>query len=78
MQQYDEATGDGTGFKFWEPSPAAIYYTVGWAVSTYYDRPHHMAMLIQAAMTEDFSWERSAGHYEAAYAQAIANKKRLG
>ena len=35
-------------------------------------------LLIQAAMTEDFSWERSAGHYEAAYAQAIANKKRLG
>ena len=32
----------------------------------------------QAAMAEDFSWERSAGHYEAAYAQAIANKKRLG
>jgi starch synthase len=78
VRQYDEATGSGTGFKFLTPTEQAVHDTVGWAVSTYYDRPHHMAMLIQAAMTEDFSWERSAGHYEAAYAQAIANKKRLG
>jgi starch synthase len=41
--QYDERTGDGTGFKFWEPSPSAIFYTVGWAVSTFYDRPQHMS-----------------------------------
>ena len=78
VRQYDEATGEGTGFKFVEPTAQAIYDTVGWAVSTYFDRPHHMQMLIQAAMAEDFSWERSAGQYEAAYLQAIANKKSLG
>ncbi len=77
VRQYDEATGNGTGFKFIEPTAQAVYDTVGWAVSTYYDRPHHMQMMIQAAMAEDFSWERSAGQYEAAYAQAIANKKLL-
>jgi glycogen synthase len=37
-----------------------------------------MAMMIEAAMAEDFSWERSTAQYEAAYAQAIANKKLLG
>ena len=78
VRQYDEATGDGTGFKFLEPTAQAVYDTVGWAVSTYYDRPHHMAMMIAAAMAEDFSWEHSIPQYEAAYAQAIANKKRLG
>ena len=52
--------------------------SVGWAVSTYFDRPQHMQMMIQAAMAEDFSWERSAAQYEGAYAQAIANKKHLG
>ena len=41
VEQYDEATGEGTGFKFWDASSHGIYYTVGWAVSTYYDRRHH-------------------------------------
>ena len=51
---YNEATGDGTGFKFWEPSAHALSYTVGWAVSTYYDRPRPMARLIATAMEQDF------------------------
>ena len=47
VRQYDEATGSGTGFKFLTPTEQAVHDTVGWAVSTYYDRPHHMAMLIR-------------------------------
>lgn len=74
VQQYDEATGAGTGFKFWEPSARAVYYAVGWAVSTYYDRPAHMQKMIQAAMAQDFSWERSAAEYVRAYQRAIANR----
>jgi hypothetical protein len=27
VEQYDEASGSGTGFKFWEPSANALYYT---------------------------------------------------
>jgi starch synthase len=76
VQQYDEATGDGTGFKFWEASPQAVYYAVGWAVSTYYDRPQHVRRMIQAAMAQDYSWERSASEYVKAYERAIANKHR--
>jgi starch synthase len=77
VQQYDEHLGAGTGFKFWEPSPRAIYYAVGWAVSTYYDRPDHMERMIQAAMGQDFSWERSAEAYLKVYERAIANKRAL-
>jgi starch synthase len=72
---YDEATGNGTGFKFWEPSARALYYTVGWAISTYYDRKHHMARLIANAMSQDFSWKRSAQEYVKLYRKAIDNKK---
>src|SRR5205814_9623404 len=43
VQQYDEATGNGTGFKFFDATVRAIYDTVGWAVSTYYDRPQHIS-----------------------------------
>lgn len=74
VQQYDEASGSGTGFKYWDANPTAIYYSVGWAVSTYYDRPHHVRQMIQAAMLQDFSWERSALEYLQAYRRAIANK----
>lgn len=77
VQQYDEATGGGTGFKFYEPSAHAIYYTVGWAVSTYYDRPQHMQQMIRAAMAQDFSWERSAAQYVRAYERAMRNKRGL-
>lgn len=75
--QYDERTGGGTGFKFWEPSSSAIFYTVGWAVSTYYDRPQHMAKMIRTAMLQDYSWEKSAAQYEELYARAIRNKGTL-
>jgi starch synthase len=75
--QYDERTGDGTGFKFWEPSANAIFYTVGWAVSTYYDRPHHMAKMIHTAMLQDYSWEKSAAQYVELYERAMRNKGAL-
>jgi starch synthase len=74
VEQYDEATGSGTGFKFWEISSSAVYYTVGWAVSTYYDRHTHIDAMMQRAMLQDWSWERSAQQYEQVYVQAMANK----
>ena len=77
VQQYDERSGAGTGFKFWDANPTAIYYAVGWAVSTYYDRPQHIQQMVQAAMAQDYSWERSARQYLQAYQRAIANKARL-
>ncbi len=67
VYQYDEHTGGGTGFLFREMSGSAIYYTVGWAVSTYYDRKHHMADMIHRAMGMNFSWEASAREYVRAY-----------
>jgi starch synthase len=73
---YDEATGTGTGFKFHEFSANSFYYTIGWAISTWYDRPGHMRQLVASAMKQDFSWESSAANYEKAYGRAMENKKR--
>lgn len=78
VEQYDEQTGNGTGFKFYEPSSAAVYYTVGWAVSTYFDRKSHMKKMMKKAMNKNFSWEISAKHYISLYQKAIANKKARG
>lgn len=76
VQQYDESSGAGNGFKFWEPSPSAIYYSIGWAVSTYYDRPAHIQKMIQSAMQQDYSWERSAVAYVRLYEEALAVKPK--
>lgn len=75
VAQYDERTGGGTGFLFDDATPEALVDTVGWAVSTYYDRPAHLAALRQAGMAQDFAWPRVIPEYEAAYARARANKR---
>jgi starch synthase len=75
IKQYDEATGEGTGFKFWEPSAHGVYYVAGWAINTYYDRRNHIQHMIQNAMAASFSWEDCANAYIAAYNKAIENKE---
>jgi starch synthase len=74
VQNYNEATGAGTGFKFWEPSGLALYYCIGWAVSTWFDRPHHITRLREQAMAQNFDWATSAQKYVEVYQHAL-NKK---
>ncbi len=75
IENYDEATGNGTGFKFYEFNNASLFYTVGWAVSTYYDRREHFNNMVQNAMKADHSWGSSSQKYIDAYELAIKNKK---
>ncbi|HUJ09631.1 MAG TPA: glycogen synthase GlgA [Verrucomicrobiae bacterium] len=75
VQNYNEATGDGTGFKFWEPSAPALYYCIGWAVSTWFDRPQHIVKLRQQAMVQDFSWPKSAQRYVEVYRHALRKRQ---
>jgi starch synthase len=58
------------------PTPQALHDTIGWAVSTWYDRPHHVAQLRRAGMAQDFSWEKSARQYEVVYRHAITNRRQ--
>ncbi|MBN1879381.1 glycogen synthase [bacterium] len=74
IDQYCERTGSGTGFKFFEPSPKALSNTVGWAVSTWYDRSGHFRQMQAAAMEKDFSWDVSAVAYEDVYFQALNDR----
>jgi len=63
VQNYDEKTGDGTGFMFEQLNPSSIYNTVGWAVWAWYNRPKDIKKMQERGMTQDFSWERSAQKY---------------
>ncbi|MGI6241732.1 MAG: glycogen synthase GlgA [Candidatus Omnitrophota bacterium] len=73
--QYEESTGAGTGFLFYDATPGAILETVKWAVRTYLDRPKHIEILRRRAMRQSFPWSDSAKHYEAIYQRA--RKRRL-
>ncbi len=54
VDQYVEATGKGTGFKFEDTT--ALANTIGWACSTYYDKPEEYRQLRLNGMAKDFSW----------------------
>jgi len=54
-----------------------VFDTIGWAVSTFYDRPQHLRAMVREAMSRDFSWEKSARGYEPLYERAIAHKRSL-
>lgn len=71
VEQYVEGTGAGTGFRFNDATADALHDTIGWAVSTYYDRPDDLAALRRNGMTRDFSWRSSARRYVDAYHWAI-------
>ncbi|MDX2227937.1 MAG: glycogen synthase GlgA [Verrucomicrobiae bacterium] len=73
---YNESTGEGTGFKFYEPSGMAVYYTMGWAVSTWFDRPQHIDRMRAAAMAQDFGWHKPAAQYEKVYRHALEKRKK--
>lgn len=75
VHNYDEATGAGTGFKFWDATASALYYCIGWAVATWYDRPEHIKALQQHAMAQEFLWSDAARQYEIVYEHAIRNRR---
>jgi len=71
VENYDESTGDGTGFTFDQLTPSAIYNTVGWALWAWYNRPEHIAAMKQRAMAQRFLWENSAARYVELYQAAV-------
>jgi starch synthase len=72
VENYNEATGGGTGFMFDDLTPQAIYNTVGWAVWTWYNRREHIDAMRLRGMKQDFSWEQSAKQYLAMYEETRA------
>jgi starch synthase len=72
---YEQASGDGTGFVFEELRPDSLADTIGWAVSTWYQRPAQIEQMRRRAMARDHSWDRSAHEYVALYLGAYASRR---
>ena len=60
---------------FQDLRPDSLADTVGWAVSTWYDRPQHIAALRRRAMAQDFSWDRAARDYVALFGRAYERRR---
>ena len=71
VQNYDEAADTGTGFIYNDFLAPALYNTTQWALRVYRDAPRWQA-LQKRGMAQEFSWEKSAGQYEAMYHTARA------
>ena len=69
-----QGEGQGTGFKFYTPEANALQATIGWAVSTWYDRPSHVTLMREQAMEQRFEWAMSARKYLEVYQRALAKR----
>jgi starch synthase len=63
VEKYVEQTGEGSGFVFDDPTPGALHDTIGWAVSTWYDRRAHFDKLRASGMRKRFPWTETARQY---------------
>jgi starch synthase len=75
VTSYEEATGFGTGFAFHDLRSNSLADAIGWAVSTWYDRPAHVDAMRRRAMVEDNSWDRAAREYAHLYLAAYARRR---
>ncbi|MDR2468437.1 MAG: glycogen synthase [Spirochaetaceae bacterium] len=74
VTNFNEETGEGTGFMFDDLTPHAVYNTVGWALWAYYNRPKEIAAMRKRGMKQDFSWAYSAKKYLDMYNDAGAKE----
>lgn len=71
VENYNEATGEGTGFMFDQLTPDAVYNTCGWATFAYYNKKDHIKKMQKAGMSKNFTWDKSCEEYLDTYNEAI-------
>jgi starch synthase len=76
VEPFNATTGQGTGFVFQGASGDALLAAVNDALGVFANRTAWQ-QLIQNAMAQDFSWERSASRYVERYRQLLGAKPRL-
>jgi len=75
VENYDPATGAGTGFKLWDLNADSLVATVKWAVETYRERPAHFRAMQARAMRKHFGWDLAAKRYAEVYGWAVAARR---
>lgn len=71
VASFEPKTGKGTGFKFTEYKANELLAAVDRAIGIY-KQPAAWRKIVQNAMAEDFSWDRSAREYRTLYEKLIS------
>jgi starch synthase len=71
VDNYNQETGEGTGFVFENLTSGAVYDTVGWAVWAYYNKKDHILKMQKAGMKKTFSWDDATKQYLDVYKEAL-------
>ena len=74
VQDYHATGGLGNGFSFYDYQGHALHDALARAINVFHDRDAWRA-LQRRGMQQDFSWDRSAGHYLALYRRAVAKRR---
>lgn len=74
IENFDHATNSGTGFKFYDASPQALFSTVIWAVDTWYNNKEAIRAMIRNGMQKRFGWDTSAQIYTDVYYRALSQR----
>lgn len=75
VEEYDAATGRGSGFVFHAYEPGALKSAIERGLALY-ARPQLFKKLVAGIMQRDFSWSRVAGSYLRAYERAVNERAR--
>jgi starch synthase len=73
VEQYDPATGRGTGLLFDDFKAEALESALDTALDLH-ARPMHWSQLIRNGMSQDFSWEHQGGEYVKLYQEVLADR----
>ncbi|MCB1199144.1 MAG: glycogen synthase GlgA [Leptospiraceae bacterium] len=71
VENFNEAQGTGTGFKFTDLTKDALINTVGWALYTWYNAFEEYSAMQKRGMALDNSWPNSAAKYLQLYRAAL-------
>ncbi|MHA3773546.1 glycogen synthase GlgA [Verrucomicrobiota bacterium sgz303538] len=70
IQDFDETTGTGNGFLFFDQSPDAFWDAIVRAKRHFQD-PADWQRLMRRAMSTDFSWKKAVARYEDVYHRVL-------
>ena len=76
IENYDPATGQGTGFTFINYDAQEFLETIQQAIKVYQNKEAWIA-LMKNGMKKDFSWETSAKKYVEIYRRALKKKSKV-
>ena len=77
VEDIDEATLAGTGFKFRDATAEALLGAVGRAAHMFRNNRAALAGAMRAAMAKRFTWAEAAERYEGLYAEAAKRREKM-